>query len=188
MERPPRRRVAALRWSIVAAALLASGPASAFENEAGPLSVQPAAFPAALTFFIDRRLPGEFRPSLEEARRRLSDSRCAEVLTDFEDIRGRRLDRNVEALGHTAASYLSLVLFYDGRPTEACASRSTLAWTSPGSRAVHVCWDQFLAQERRNAGLTANTLIHEALHTLGLGETPPDPRVITARVAARCGN
>jgi len=25
------------------------------------------------------------------------------------------------------------------------------------------------------------------MHTLGLGETPPDPRVITARVAERCG-
>jgi len=92
------------------------------------------------------------------------------------------------ALGHTAASYLSLVLFYDGRPTAPCGSRSTLAWTNIGSRAVHVCWDQFLAQQRWNAGLTANTIIHEALHTLGLGETPPDPRVITAKVAERCGN
>ena len=186
MPRPPRRRIAALHWAVVAVAL--AGSASAAENESASLSIQPAAFPVALSFFIDRRLPADFRPSLEEARRRLSDSRCADVLTDFTDLQGRRLDRNVEALGHTAASYLSLVLFYDGRPTAACGSRSTLAWTNTGSRAVHVCWDQFLAQQRWNAGLTANTIIHEALHTLGLGETPPDPRVITARVAERCGN
>lgn len=184
MERPPRRRVAALRWALVAAGALARAAASASESEAMPLAIQPV----ALTFFVDRRLPADFRPSLEEARRRLSDSRCADVLADFTDLQGRRLDRNVEALGHTAASYLSLVLFYDGRPTAPCGSRSTLAWTNIGSRAVHVCWDQFLAQQRWNSGLTANTLIHEALHTLGLGETPPDPRVITAKVAERCGN
>ncbi len=188
MERPPRRRVAALRWALVASAVAlagaAAGAAAAAENEAMPLAIQPV----ALSFFIDRRLPADFRPSLEEARRRLSDSRCADVLADFTDLQGRRLDENVEALGHTAASYLSLVLFYDGRSTAACGSRSTLAWTNTGSRAVHVCWDQFLAQQRWNTGLTANTIIHEALHTLGLGETPPDPRVITARVAERCGN
>ncbi len=31
------------------------------------------------------------------------------------------------------------------------------------------------------------TLIHEILHTLGLGENPPSSREITARVLARCG-
>ncbi len=185
MERPPRRRRAALRWAIVAAGALAGAAAGAEENGALALVVQPA----SPTFFIDARLPtADFRPSLEEARRRLSDSRCAEVLTEFTDLRGRRLDLNVEALGQTAASYLSLVIFYDGRPTQTCGSRSTLAWTTTGSRAVHICWDQFLARQRWNAGLTANTIIHETLHTLGLGEMPPDSRVITARVAARCGN
>jgi hypothetical protein len=31
-------------------------------------------------------------------------------------------------------------------------------------------------------------LIHEMLHTLGLGENPPRSRDITARVRARCGS
>ena len=30
-------------------------------------------------------------------------------------------------------------------------------------------------------------VLHEALHTLGLGENPPLSAVITDRVAARCG-
>jgi hypothetical protein len=151
-------------------------------------AVTVALAPANLTFFVDRRLPAGVRPSLEEARRRLSDERCAGVLSEFTDPEGRRLDEKVASLGHTAASYLSLVIFYDGRSTEECGFRSTLAWTNPGSRVVQVCWNQFRQQQHLHPGYTANTIIHEMLHTLGLGETPPAPREITARVAARCGD
>ena len=189
MEQPGRVwwRVAERRRPLSVAMLLAAlaWPATAAEN-AGPAPVGLTAAP--VTFFIHRRLPAEFRSSVDEARRRLLDSRCADVLTDFEDLDGRRLDLKVADLHQTAASYLSLVLFYDGRPTEECGFSKNLAWTSPGSRAVQVCTNQFLAEQRRNVGYTANTLIHEMLHTLGLGETPPAPRVITARVADRCGN
>ena len=62
-----------------------------------------------------------------------------------------------------------------------------LAWTSPGSRAVQICWDQFSAHQRWDTGYTANIIIHEALHTLGLGEGPPEARAISAKVAERCG-
>jgi hypothetical protein len=62
-----------------------------------------------------------------------------------------------------------------------------LAWTSPGSRAVLVCSRQFATWQRANVGYTANIVIHEALHTLGLGERPPTPAQITARVTERCG-
>ena len=167
--------------------LVAAGFTSVASAEES-FGASPVALSAApVSFFIDRRLPAEFRPSVEEARRRLSDSRCADVLTDFEDVSGRRLDLKVADLHHTAVSYLSMVLFYDGRPTLECGFKNTLAWTNTGSRAVHVCSNQFLAQQRWNIGYSANTLIHEMMHTLGLGETPPDPRVITARVADRGG-
>lgn len=179
-----RGRTFPLRRVLLVAAAALAGIASAEERS----GVGPVALSAApVSFFIDRRLPPEFRPSVEEARRRLLDSRCSDVLADFEDVDGRRLDLKVGDLNLTAASYLSFVLFYDGRPTAECGFKSTLAWTTTGSRAVHVCYNQFLDQQRWNVGYTANTLIHEMLHTLGLGETPPDPRVITARVAERCG-
>ena len=192
MEQPGRtwRRVAGRRRPLsaaLAALMLAAlaAPSLAAENA----STAPVGLTAApVTFFIHRRLPSEFRASVEEARRRLLDSRCSDVLTDFEDAEGRRLDLKIADLNQTAASYLSLVLFYDGRPTAECGFSKNLAWTNPGSRAVQVCADQFLVEQRRNMGYTANTLIHEMLHTLGLGETPPAPRVITARVAERCGN
>jgi hypothetical protein len=39
----------------------------------------------------------------------------------------------------------------------------------------------------RQASQAEIAVIHEALHTLGLGENPPDSREITRRVAERCG-
>ncbi len=79
------------------------------------------------------------------------------------------------------------MLFYDGSATEPCESERVLAWTSPGSRAVHVCWSQFSYWQRQNLGYTATIVIHETLHTLGLGERPPTSGAITAKVIERCG-
>jgi hypothetical protein len=154
------------------------------ENAGVPVSIQPM----TVAFFIDRKLPRQMRPSIDEAFRRVSDSRCQEILTDFRDPDGRTLELNLRATGQGLPAYLGWVIFYDGRSTPPCEDRRTLAWTNPGSRAVLVCWDQFAVSQRANFGYTANTIIHETLHTLGLGETPPDPREITARVAQRCGN
>jgi hypothetical protein len=180
---PPQTRVVASRWTIVFLATLAAAGAFAENNETAP----GATAPMAISFFIDRRLPAELRVSLDAALRKLSDSRCQEVLTDFSDVEGRRLDANLAAIGHSPPSYLGLVLFYDGRATQNCASRDVLAWTNPGSRAVQICWNQFAAQQRFDMGYTANIIIHEALHTLGLREGPLNNREITAQVVARCG-
>ncbi|HEY1249718.1 MAG TPA: hypothetical protein VGH97_00925 [Thermoanaerobaculia bacterium] len=143
--------------------------------------------PMTRVFSIDRRLPRAMRPVLEEAARKLSDSRCQEILEDFSDSSGRPLERNLAATGQAMPGYLEWVLFYDGQASAPCADHAVLAWTNPGSRAVHVCGDQFAAIARGHTGDAANILIHEALHTLGLGEGPPDAREITARVQSRCG-
>ena len=143
--------------------------------------------PFVPVFSIDRRLTSVLRPALEEAARRLSDSRCQAVLEDFADSSGRPLEQNLAATGRAMPNYLEWVLFYDGRASAPCANREIVAWTNPGSRAVNVCGDQFAALARGRPGDAANILIHEALHTLGLGEGPPDAREITARVQSRCG-
>jgi hypothetical protein len=163
--------------------LLAGARVACGENTGTPVTIQPM----TVSFFIDRKLPRAMRPSLDEAFRRMSDSRCQEILTDFRDPNGRTLELNLAATGQGLPAYLGWVIFYDGRTTPPCEDPRTLAWTNPGSRAVLVCWDQFAVNQRTNFGYTANTIIHETLHTLGLGETPPDPREITARVAQRCG-
>jgi hypothetical protein len=172
---------------LLALAVLASVAAAAQAETTDSL---PAAGEPNLTisFFVDRKLGDGMQESLEEAARRLSDSRCQELLTDFADDSGRRLDENLHAIGQSMPGYLGLVLFYDGSATEPFENARVLAWTSPGSRAVHVCWSQFSYWQRASPGYTANIVIHQALHTLGLGERPPTSREITAKVIERCGN
>ena len=63
--------------------------------------------------------------------------------------------------------------------------RSTLT-ASPGSRVVQVCGRRFEAVARRHPRLAEASVIHEMLHSLGLGENPPDPRAITERVLDLC--
>jgi hypothetical protein len=185
----PLARIAAReRAMAIAAALFLAAARALAETDADAGLIAPAGIASLkIPFFIDRRLPRALQPSLDEAFRRLSDSRCAEVFTDFTDQGGRRLDLNLADASTSAPSYLGLVLFYDGRSTEPCLNSQVLAWTNPGSRAVLICWNQFAVKQRWSVGFTANTIIHETLHTLGLGETPPDPRVITDQVALRCG-
>lgn len=160
-----------------------SEPTSAETSLTAPAGIPPIV-PA---FSIDRRLLHDLTPALEEAARKLSDSRCQEILEDFSDSAGHPLEQNLAATGQAMPGYLGWVLFYDGAASAPCADRQILAWTNPGSRAVHVCGEQFATMARGRTGDAANILIHEALHTLGLGEGPPDAREITARVQSRCG-
>ena len=64
-------------------------------------------------------------------------------------------------------------------------NRATYATTTPGRRTVFVCGAQFMEMQRRQPGLAADLLIHEELHSLGLGENPPNSSEITARIVAR---
>lgn len=166
------------------AALSASADAAAESSRSLPA---PGAPGPALLFFVDRKLGSGLEVTLAEAARRLSDSRCQELLTDFSDGDGRSLGDNLRRIGQSMPGYLGLVLFYDGSETETCANERVLAWTSPGSRAVHVCWSQFSYWQRAKPGYAANIVIHEALHTLGLRESPPLPGEITEKVIQRCG-
>ena len=63
------------------------------------------------------------------------------------------------------------------------------AFTSPGSQVVRFCGDRFTrAISRRGIGFLATAVIHEELHSLGLGENPPSSTEITRRVEFRCGS
>lgn len=118
---------------------------------------------------------------------KLESAECLAVFSDFRDAAGRTLQENLNALGQDGAGYLRWTMFYDGSGRTVCASRGILAATSPGSRAVFICMAQFAAVSRRDPGLAAALIIHEEMHSLGLGENPPDSKEITAAVIARCG-
>lgn len=125
--------------------------------------------------------------AIDRASSMLSSAGCREVFSDFRDAAGNKIQDNLDGLGLNGLAYLSRTFFYDGSGRRACASSKTLAATSPGSHVVFVCLVQFAAVEHGNPGLAAAILIHEELHSLGLGENPPDSKEITAQVIARCG-
>lgn len=136
----------------------------------------------------DRQLRPAVTKAIAEAARRLGDPECARVLTDFVDTSERPLTRNLEALGLTAPAYLSLLWFVDGTYDSVCQPRQprVAALTEWGSRVVHVCRSAFLEVVRQ--GTAEFTVIHEMLHSLGLGENAPHPTslAITRQVAKRC--
>ena len=123
--------------------------------------------------------------AVEGAARRLNDPRCQEVLSDFSDRQGQPLRAGLEERGQTLAQHLHDVWLLDGGTQTSCSRRATSAFTVPGGRLVFMCPRLFRRQEGKYDEIL---LIHEILHTLGLGENPPSSDAITKQVAMRCGD
>lgn len=125
-----------------------------------------------------------------DAMKRLRDPGCSRVLTEFRDPAGRTLAENLIPWGVSAADYLLLVAFRDGTELVRCRKASVEMVTTPGLPAVFVC----PAGNRLNSrfaqvadpSLAQAMIIHEMLHTLGLGENPPSTFEITERVRHQC--
>ena len=127
------------------------------------------------------------RGAVEGARDRLANQACVGILDEFRDASGQSLRTKLDALSLTPAAYLDHLVFYDASVEGHCRASKVLAMTVPGSRAVFVCGDRFVKARRQDPRYAEVVLIHEALHSLGLGENPPSSAAITARVLARCG-
>jgi len=128
------------------------------------------------------------RRALDGASQRLRSPRCQRLLSEFSDERGRPLRARLDELQTSATSYLPLVVFLDGSESSQCRSNMALfAYTTRGSRVVFVC-GRFERGWHRNPPRAEAVLIHEALHTLGLGEDPPTSIEITRRVQFYCSN
>ena len=122
------------------------------------------------------------RHALEDASQRLVNPDCQSVIDEFLDTSGQPLRMRLDTFGVGVREYLPWILFRDGGHPP-CGNGRTLLYTTPGSRVVRAC---LLALERAAANHLAVTVIHEMLHTLGLGENPPTSEEITARVRQRC--
>jgi hypothetical protein len=107
------------------------------------------------------------------------------VLADFESRNGGRLDLVLRSTGRTAQEQLDLLVLESGFGRPLCDHGGRLAFTQIGSSAVSVCLRRFtlLRPPEQDA-----VLIHEMLHSLGLGENPPESVAITERVLKRCGH
>ena len=141
------------------------------------VSTTPAPRPA-----LEDKVP-ELKRAREEARERLGDPKCLAVLTDFESVNGGRLDHVLRASGRTAQQQLDRLVFESGLGRPLCDRRVSLAFTQIHSSVVSICLRPFTLLRRPEQEAV---LIHEMLHSLGLGENPPESAAITARVLARC--
>ena len=124
--------------------------------------------------------------ALEKASARLADGECRKILTDFEDADGRSLADRLSAVAVDIHAYLKMITFIDDTRHRRCAG-GALALTIPGGRVVRVCTDEVKQIQALQPDYVLASLIHEILHTLGLGETPPSSAEITRRVLSRCG-
>jgi hypothetical protein len=125
--------------------------------------------------------------ALRGAMQRLWRPECQQVFEDFTDRTGRALTTSLGATAESPADVLAGLYFVDGDDTVRCRTdRLVAAFTTPGSRVIHVCGRQFIkfANQSKPGEIL---LIHELLHSLGLGENPPTSSRITAAVMSRCG-
>lgn len=141
--------------------------------------------PAAYIRVHDPSISGQLLQAINGAHERLGEAGCGRLFSDFEDLSGKPLADVLAERGESAQSHLGRLFFYDGTDRKLCRGRGAAAMTLPGSKVVYVCPAQFreVARQPRNAQAT---VIHELLHTLGLGENPPSSREITRRVIERC--
>ncbi|MFI5183906.1 MAG: hypothetical protein ACHQNV_05885 [Vicinamibacteria bacterium] len=132
---------------------------------------------------LEDKVP-ELKAARIGARERLGRPECQAVLTDFESVNGGRLDLVLRSTGRTAQEQLDLLSFDSGLGRPGCG-RPVAASTHIQSRVVYICLRPFalLRPVERET-----VLIHEMLHSLGLGENPPTSGAITAQVMARCGH
>lgn len=170
----------AARIGVVFSGLLAASGAALADESTGPSLASPR------IRIGHRREAAAVRDAVRGALRRLEREDCRRVFSEFTDANGLPLQAGLDALGTTPQEYLGLVGFYDGSAQRRCLTSEVLAFTAPGHRTVHVC-PQFARMQRDDPGLAEVVVLHEALHTLGLGENPPLSAEITRRVTARCG-
>jgi hypothetical protein len=165
-------------------ALLRLGPVAWERNDWVP-SPPPAR--ASAVGSLDPRALAALIRALGIAEEKLASPQCREIFQDFRDGVGRPLERTLLETGREPEGLLRGLEFADGSASLACRNRPTLAWTHPGGRTIYLCSMEFADAARSNPRFAANLLIHEGLHSLGLGENPPSSTAITEHVARKCG-
>jgi hypothetical protein len=179
LERP---RIAAA--TVLSTAESATAPVTG--SEAAAAEETSANLPWTRVYFRDSITGDAARGALRAASERLLKPACRSVLSEFRDGRGLPLTEKLREMGLSAQAYLRLVVFLDGDASPQCRKPGVLAFTTRNSRVVYLCGRDFERAARRDPRETQISLIHELLHTLGLGENPPTPREINFQVLQRC--
>jgi hypothetical protein len=127
------------------------------------------------------------RRLLDEALIWLAKDECENILDDFSDDQGRTPRDNLPALSSSISQHMARLYFLDASGSMLC-SRGAFAFTARGSRVVWICGRTLEESYARSPRHATASVIHEVLHTLGLGENPPTSAEITAHVLRHCGH
>ena len=126
------------------------------------------------------------RTALDRAWTSLQDPGCQRVLVAFSDRTGRSLEARLAAFGIGVQEHLTRIVFIDNTREQRCET-GVLAFTEPGTYVVRLCVGEFKRTWQQDPQHASAALIHEMLHTLGLGENPPASGLITDTIASYCG-
>jgi hypothetical protein len=184
MTRDRRRPIAARSTPPALAGLLLAGltvaqPAAALAADSRARVSAAAARPLAAG---DEKVVEAAR---QGAQARLRSPECRKLLADFSDAEGRSLEQRLGAFALPPDEFLATLPLLDGSSRPLCQANRSHLLTTAGVPRVFVCKSYLKAvyQERVMAEVY---LIHELLHTLGLGENPPTSQEITCQVVRRC--
>jgi len=158
------------------------GPGHAAPLQGGQAVAPRRAFMLRLSAFDQ----GTVRRALDLARAKLVSPGCAQIYADFGLPGGGTAQDALAGLGIVPEEFLETLVFTDGSGEPVCRMGRAMLTTRPGTSMIFVC-PGFARFQIRNPGLSASLVIHESLHSLGLGEDPPSSSEITRRVERRCG-
>jgi hypothetical protein len=120
------------------------------------------------------------------AKKRLEHPACGALLAEFHASDGLPLNAHVSL---APTDYLSTLWFVDGDDDRRCRTTvAPIAFTAPGHPVIFVCGSHFARKYLQNQRYAEILLIHEMLHTAGLGENPPTSNQISGVAMARCGS
>jgi hypothetical protein len=125
------------------------------------------------------------RRAIDLALAKLALPGCPGVYEDFELPNGGTPRSELDRIGIGPEELLESLVFIDGSRDPVCRIGRAVLTTTPGSPVIRVC-PGFAQFQLRDPGLSASLIIHESLHTLGLGENPPSSSEITQHVERRC--
>jgi hypothetical protein len=130
---------------------------------------------------------GAVKRAVALAREKLQSEECRAIYTDFLDGQGHPLAARLELIGTTPREHLGHLRWVNGAELRTCQDPDIYFATVVGGIRVHVCPEQFARFAIREPHKAAGLLLHEHLHSLGLGENPPTSDQITRQVWSRCG-
>jgi hypothetical protein len=79
-------------------------------------------------------------------------------------------------------------VFAEGSTERTCVRTGVAAFTQQGSHVVYICSNRIANRYLPHVRDGEIVVLHEMLHSLGLGENPPSTDDITRQVMKRCGH